>query len=124
MEIGDLISMKTVSVTGADGFIGSHLTEALVRHGFDVHAFVYCNSFNSWGWSEHCADGIKGKFEVFPEGIKDPYGVKEAMNGCDDVLHRAAIVAIPFPCNSTYKCVDANLRGTLNVLQLAGWSSW
>jgi dTDP-glucose 4,6-dehydratase len=111
--------MKTVLVTGADGFIGSHLTEALVRHGFNVRAFVYYNSFNSWGWLENCADDTKGQFEVFPGDIRDPYGVKEAMKGCDAVLHLAALIAIPFSYNSPDAYVDTNIKGTLNVLQAA-----
>jgi nucleoside-diphosphate-sugar epimerase len=80
----------TVLVTGADGFIGSHLTEALVQSGFKVRAFVYYNSFNSWGWLDRCADDVKGHFEVFPGDIRDPHGVKEAMIGGSEVeLHRA-----------------------------------
>ena len=74
---------KKVLVTGADGFIGSHLTEALVRAGYDVKAFVLYNSFNSWGWLDQCADDVKGKFEVFAGDIRDPYGVRTAMTGCD-----------------------------------------
>jgi NAD dependent epimerase/dehydratase len=108
---------KNVLVTGADGFIGSHLTEALVRQGYNVRAFIYYNSFNSWGWLEHCSDDVKGKFEVFPGDVRDPYGVKEAMKGCDAVLHLAALVAIPFSYHSPDTYVDTNIKGTLNVLQ-------
>ena len=113
------MSPKTVLVTGADGFIGSHLTEALVRQGFTVRAFVYYNSFNSWGWLDQCADDVKGKFEVFPGDIRDPHGVKEAMKGCDAVLHLAALIAIPFSYHSPDTYVDTNIKGTLNVLQAA-----
>ena len=88
------MSPKKVLVTGADGFIGSHITEALVRQGFTVRAFVYYNSFNSWGWLDQCAHDIKGQFEVFPGDIRDPHGVKAAMHGCDAVLHLAALIAI------------------------------
>jgi len=109
----------TVLVTGADGFIGSHLTEALVRNGFNVRAFVYYNSFNSWGWLDQCADDVKGQFEVFPGDIRDPHGVKEAMKGCDAVLHLAALIAIPFSYHSPDTYVDTNIKGTLNVLQAA-----
>lgn len=109
----------TILVTGADGFIGSHLTEALVRQGFKVRAFVYYNSFNSWGWLDQCADDIKGNFEVFPGDIRDPHGVKEAMKGCDAVLHLAALIAIPFSYHSPDTYVDTNIKGTLNVLQAA-----
>jgi dTDP-glucose 4,6-dehydratase len=113
------MSPKTVLVTGADGFIGSHLTEALVRQGFTVRAFIYYNSFNSWGWLDQCADDIKGHFEVFLGDIRDPHGVKEAMKGCDAVLHLAALIAIPFSYHSPDTYVDTNIKGTLNVLQAA-----
>jgi dTDP-glucose 4,6-dehydratase len=109
----------TVLVTGADGFIGSHLAEALVQNGFKVRAFVYYNSFNSWGWLDQCSDDIKGQFEVFPGDIRDPHGVKEAMKGCDAVLHLAALIAIPFSYHSPDTYVDTNIKGTLNVLQAA-----
>jgi NAD dependent epimerase/dehydratase len=109
----------TVLVTGADGFIGSHLTEALVRHGFKVRAFVFYNSFNSWGWLDHCADDVKGHFTVFAGDIRDPHGVKEAMRGCDAVLHLAALIAIPFSYHSPDTYVDTNIKGTLNILQSA-----
>jgi NAD dependent epimerase/dehydratase len=108
-----------VLVTGADGFIGSHLTEALVRNGYEVRAFVYYNSFNSWGWLDNCADDVKGKFEVFAGDIRDPHGVKKAMTGCDAVIHLAALIAIPFSYHSPDSYVDTNIKGTLNVLQAA-----
>ena len=110
---------STVLVTGADGFIGSHLTEELVRKGFKVRAFVYYNSFNSWGWLDKCAEDVKGQFEVFVGDIRDPHGVKEAMKGCDAVLHLAALIAIPFSYHSPDSYVDTNIKGTLNVLQAA-----
>lgn len=109
----------TVLVTGADGFIGSHLTEALVRKGYKVRAFVYYNSFNSWGWLDHCADDIKGKFEVVAGDIRDPHGVRAAMQGCDAVFHLAALIAIPFSYHSPDTYVDTNIKGTLNILQAA-----
>jgi len=111
--------MLTVLITGADGFIGSHLTEGLIRQGFKVRAFVYYNSFNSWGWLDYCADDVKGQFEVFLGDIRDPHGVKEAMKGCDVVMHLAALVAIPFSYHSPDTYVDTNIKGTLNVLQAA-----
>lgn len=111
--------MKKILITGADGFIGSHLTEALVRQGYDVRAFVVYNSFNSWGWLDHCAPDIKGKFEVFSGDIRDPHGIKEAMKGCDAVLHLAALIAIPYSYHSPDTYVDTNVKGTLNVLQAA-----
>lgn len=108
-----------ILVTGADGFIGSHLTEALVRKGYDVRAFVLYNSFNSWGWLDNCAEDIKGKFEVFTGDIRDPNGVREAMKGCDAVLHLAALIAIPYSYHSPDTYIDTNIKGTLNVLQAA-----
>ena len=108
-----------VLITGADGFIGSHLTEALVRAGYQVRALTLYNSFNSWGWLDHCAPDVKGNFEVFSGDIRDPHGVKEAMKGCDAVLHLAALIAIPFSYHSPDTYVDTNIKGTLNVLQAA-----
>ncbi|RTY34146.1 SDR family NAD(P)-dependent oxidoreductase [Chlorobium phaeovibrioides] len=108
-----------ILITGADGFIGSHLTEALVRQGYNVRAFVLYNSFNSWGWLDHCAPDVKGKFEVFSGDIRDPHGVKEAMKGCDVVMHLAALIAIPYSYHSPDTYVDTNIKGTLNVLQAA-----
>ena len=111
--------MKKVLVTGADGFIGSHLTEALVREGHNVRAFVLYNSFNSWGWLDYCSPDVKGKFEVFAGDIRDPHGVREAMKGCDAVLHLAALIAIPYSYHSPDTYLDTNVKGTLNVLQAA-----
>lgn len=108
-----------VLVTGADGFIGSHLTEALVRAGYEVRAFVYYNSFNSWGWLDQCADDVKGRFEVFAGDIRDPNGVRTAAKGCDAILHLAALIAIPYSYHSPDTYVDTNIKGTLNVVQAA-----
>lgn len=113
-----MVSTK-ILVTGADGFIGSHLTEALVRAGYEVTAFVLYNSFNSWGWLDHCSEDVKGKFQVFAGDIRDPHGVKEAMKGCGAVLHLAALIAIPYSYHSPDTYVDTNVKGTLNVLQAA-----
>lgn len=110
---------KKILVTGADGFIGSHLVEKLVRSGFDVRAFVLYNSFNSWGWLDFCADDVKGKFEIFSGDIRDPAGVRAAMRGCDAVLHLAALIAIPYSYHSPDTYVETNIRGTLNILQAA-----
>ncbi len=112
-------SNQVVLVTGADGFIGSHLTESLVRLGYTVRAFTYYNSFNSWGWLDHCASDVRNKFEVVSGDIRDPYGVRKAMEGVDAVLHLAALIAIPHSYNSPDSYVDTNIRGTLNVLQAA-----
>lgn len=111
--------MPKVLVTGADGFIGSHLTEALVRAGADVRAFVMYNSFNSWGWLDQCAPEVSGKFEVFAGDIRDPFGVRKAMMDCDTVLHLAALIAIPYSYHSPGTYVDTNIVGTLNVVQAA-----
>ena len=108
-----------VLVTGADGFIGSHLVEQLIRENYKVNAFVQYNSFNSWGWLDSCDEDVKGKFEVFSGDIRDHNGVKNAMSGCDAVLHLAALIAIPFSYNSPDTYVDTNIKGTLNVLQAA-----
>ena len=111
--------MNKVLVTGADGFIGSHLTEALVRAGFKVRAFVLYNSFNSWGWLDHTSPDIKGHFEVFAGDVRDPNGVRTAMQDCDVVLHLAALIAIPYSYHSPDTYVDTNVKGTLNVVQAA-----
>lgn len=108
-----------VLVTGADGFIGSHLTEALVRAGHEVRAFVLYNSFNSWGWLEHCAPDVRGNFEVFAGDVRDPNGVRSAMRQRDAVLHLAALIAIPYSYHSPDTYVDTNIKGTLNVVQAA-----
>lgn len=112
-------SKVKVLVTGADGFIGSHLTEALVRSGRDVRAFVLYNSFNSWGWLDHCGEDVKGRFEVFAGDIRDSNGVRTAMKGCDTVLHLAALIAIPYSYHSPDTYLETNVRGTLNVVQAA-----
>lgn len=110
---------KKVLVTGADGFIGSHLTEELIRRGYDVRAFVYYNSFNSWGWLDTLPTEIKSHLDVFTGDIRDPYGVKEAMKGCTHVLNLAALIAIPYSYHSPSMYVDTNITGTLNVVQAA-----
>jgi len=113
------LKKEKILVTGADGFIGSHLTEELVRRGCTVRAFVLYNSFNSWGWLDHSPTDVKGKFEVFAGDIRDPHGVKEAVKGCSVVLHLAALIAIPYSYHSPDTYVDTNIKGTLNILQAA-----
>jgi dTDP-glucose 4,6-dehydratase len=108
-----------VLVTGADGFIGSHLVEALVARGVEVRAFVFYNSFNSWGWLDHAPKKVRDALDVFAGDIRDPHGVKTALKGCDAVLHLAALIAIPFSYHSPDSYVDTNVKGTLNVLQAA-----
>lgn len=108
-----------ILVTGADGFIGSHLTEELVNRGHDVRAFVLYNSFNSWGWLDHSEPGIKKNMEIFAGDIRDPHGVKQAMKGCDVVFHLAALIGIPYSYHSPDTYVDTNIKGTLNIVQAA-----
>ncbi|MGS2777501.1 NAD-dependent 4,6-dehydratase LegB [Robertmurraya sp. GLU-23] len=110
---------KKVLVTGADGFIGSHLTEELIKKGHKVKAFAYYNSFNSWGWLDTIPKEIMKDVEVFTGDIRDPNGVKEAVKGMDEVYHLAALIAIPFSYHSPDTYVDTNIKGTLNVLQAA-----
>lgn len=111
--------MKKVLVTGADGFIGSHLVEELLNQGYDVRAFVYYNSFNSWGWLDTLPKEKLDKIEIFSGDIRDPNGVREVMKDIDEVYHLAALIAIPFSYHSPDSYVDTNIKGTLNVLQAA-----
>lgn len=111
--------MKKILVTGADGFIGSHLTEQLVKSGYQVKAFAYYNSFNTWGWLDSLPKEIMDNVDVFTGDIRDPNGVREAMTGCQAVFHLAALIAIPFSYHSPDAYVDTNIKGTLNVLQAA-----
>ncbi len=108
-----------VLVTGADGFIGSHLVEALVARGTDVRAFVLYNSFNSWGWLDGTPAAVRQDLDVFAGDIRDPNGVRAAIKGCDAVLHLAALIAIPYSYHSPDTYIDTNVKGTLNVLQAA-----
>lgn len=109
--------MEKVLVTGADGFIGSHLVERLMEEGKKVRAFVYYNSFNSWGWLDSFPKEKLREIEIFAGDIRDPNGVREAMRGVDAVYHLAALIAIPFSYHSPDSYVDTNIKGTLNVLQ-------
>lgn len=111
--------MEKLLVTGADGFIGSHLTEELVKSGFGVRAFVLYNSFNTWGWLDTLPKEIMDHVEIFQGDIRDPHGVEEAAKGVDAVFHLAALIAIPFSYHSPDSYIDTNIKGTLNVLQAA-----
>jgi NAD dependent epimerase/dehydratase len=113
------IKNKKILVTGSDGFIGSHLVETLVAHGAQVRAFVYYNSFNSWGWLDSLTESVKSQIEVFSGDVRDPRGVREAMHGCEVVMHLAALIGIPFSYHSPDSYVDTNIKGTLNVLNAA-----
>lgn len=113
------LSGKKILVTGADGFIGSHLVEALVRRGHDVRAFVLYNSFNSWGWLDHSEPSIKKNLDIFAGDVRDPYGVKQAMRGFDVVLHLAALIAIPYSYHSPGAYVETNVMGSLHIVQAA-----
>ena len=110
---------KRILVTGADGFIGSHLTERLVARGCDVRAFVQYNSFGSWGWLDEAPASVRKDLDVFAGDVRDPHGVRTAMAGCDVVLHLAALIAIPYSYHSPDTYVDTNIKGTLNIVQAA-----
>jgi NAD dependent epimerase/dehydratase len=110
---------KKILVTGADGFIGSHLVEALIDQGYQVKAFVYYNSFNSWGWLDTFPKEKLAQLEIFAGDVRDPYGVRTAMKGCDVVFHLAALIAIPYSYHSPDSYVDTNVKGTLNIIQAA-----
>ncbi|MBU2628353.1 MAG: NAD-dependent 4,6-dehydratase LegB [Proteobacteria bacterium] len=107
---------KRILVTGADGFIGSHLAEALVRQNYSVKAFVLYNSFNSWGWLDHADKSVTGNMEIISGDVRDPFCVTEAMKDCDIVLHLAALIAIPYSYHAPASYVDTNITGTLNIL--------
>ena len=111
--------MKKVLVTGADGFIGSHLVESLMEKGYEVKAFVYYNSFGKWGWLDTLPKEKQNEIEIFAGDIRDPNGVRTAMKGVAQVFHLAALIAIPFSYHSPDSYVDTNIKGTLNVLQAA-----
>lgn len=106
-------------MTGADGFIGSHLVENLVEKGADVRAFVYYNAFNSWGWLDAFPKNDLKNIDVFCGDIRDPNGVNEAVKGVDIIFHLAALIGIPFSYHSPDSYVDTNVKGTLNILQSA-----
>lgn len=111
--------MHKILVTGAGGFIGSHLTETLVQRGYAVKAFVQYNSHNDWGWLDALPSPILNEIEVFSGDIRDPFGVKKAMEHCHKVLHLAALIGIPYSYHSPENYIETNVKGTLNVVQAA-----
>ncbi len=119
MEFDMNLKDKKILVTGADGFIGSHLTEYLIDNGYDVRAFCYYNSFNSWGWLDSLPKEKLSKLNIFMGDIRDSNGVKQAAKGMDVVFHLAALIGIPFSYHSPDSYVDTNIKGTLNILQAA-----
>lgn len=111
--------MQKVLITGAGGFIGSHLTESLLESGYDVKALVHYNSFNRWGWLDSLPKEKLSRLKIVAGEIRDPHVIREAMTGVDIVFHLAALVAIPFSYYSPDSYVDTNIKGTLNILQAA-----
>ncbi len=111
--------MKKVLVTGADGFIGSHLVETLLEQGYDVRAFVLYNSFNTWGWLDSFPKEKLDKIEIFTGDVRDPNAVRQAAKDVDAIFHLAALIAIPYSYYAPDAYVDTNIKGTLNVLQAA-----
>ncbi len=110
---------KHAIVTGADGFIGSHLVEQLIMEGHRVKAFVFYNSFGTWGWLDTLPKEKKQELDIFQGDIRDPNGVREAVKGIDTIYHLAALIAIPFSYHSPDSYIDTNIKGTLNILQAA-----
>ncbi len=113
------MSKKHILVTGADGFIGSHLVERLVKSGHNVRAFVYYNSFGNFGWLDRISLDIQRSVNIFSGDIRDPNGVRKAIEGCDTIIHLAALIGIPFSYHSPDTYIDTNIKGTLNILQAA-----
>lgn len=113
------MSRQKILVTGADGFIGSHLVETLIEIGYDVRALVCYNSFGSWGWLDTLPADIKNSIDIVMGDVRDSYGVKIAMKGCEAVLHLAALIAIPYSYNCPESYIDTNIKGTLNIVQAA-----
>lgn len=110
---------KKILITGADGFIGSHLAEHMVHSGYKVRAFTLYNSFHSLGWLDHINQNVLREMEIFRGDIRDPHAVQEAVKECSSILHLAALIAIPFSYYAPQSYVETNILGTLNILQAA-----
>ncbi len=113
------LKRKRVLVTGADGFIGSHLVERLIKEGCRVRAFVYYNAFNSWGWLDSFEKDTLDKIDIFLGDVRDPNSVRKALDGMDVVFHLAALIGIPFSYHAPDSYIDTNVKGTLNIIQAA-----
>jgi len=111
--------MSRILVTGADGFIGSHLVEELVRQGRSVRAFVLYNSFDHWGWLDSIPATVKESFEVVAGDVRDRNCIDQALSGCTSVLHLAALIGIPYSYRAAESYVDVNVHGTLNIVEAA-----
>ena len=114
-----MVAARKILVTGADGFIGSHLVDLLVRNGHRVRALVYYNAFDSRGWLDSLEPAVRADLDVFAGDVRDPHGVGHAMQGCEAVMHLAALIGIPYSYHAPDNYVDTNVKGTLNVLQAA-----
>src|SRR3990167_8565493 len=114
-----ILKNKKIFVTGADGFIGSHLVQLLVEMGCDVRSFAFYNSFSSWGWLDDLPSHIKNNIEVILGDVRDPHGIRSAVKGCHVIFHLAALIGIPYSYHSPDNYVDTNIRGTLNIIQAA-----
>jgi NAD dependent epimerase/dehydratase len=108
---------KKILVTGAGGFIASHLTEYLAQNDYKVRAMIHYNFQNNWGWLETLPSDVMGNIDVFPADISDPFAVQKAVEGCDIVFHLAALIAIPYSYLAPASYVETNVKGTLNILE-------
>ncbi len=111
--------MKKILVTGADGFIGSHLVEFLVKKGYNVRAFCLYNSFGSKGWLDSLENNIKDNIEFIMGDIRDNISVKNAAKSCNEIYHLAALIAIPYSYRAPASYIDTNIHGTLNIVEAA-----
>jgi len=113
------MSQRKVLVTGAGGFIGSHLVDRLVRDGHQVRAFVHYNCRNHYGWIEDLEEEVRQALDVFPSDLRDPFAVRKSVTGCQRIFHLGALIAIPYSYIAPMDFVETNVKGTLNMLQAA-----